>query len=167
MMTKAKLVAIFILIVLLVTGCTHKPKQQVIYYYPTDPGSQNAQAKLVETAVSVSDSLTQLAAIEKATHPKTKLGLPPSNPDLIGLGTLGSVDWNGPIEPLVQRLADAGDYRFRVIGRRPAIPVLVAVYAKNMPLADILRDANFQAGSKADISIYPSRRTIELRYRNF
>jgi defect-in-organelle-trafficking protein DotD len=119
---------------------------------------------LAEAAVSTSDALGQLAAMEKAGAPKTKL-IQPVNADHIGLGGLASVDWTGPVESLVAKLAAAGHYKFRVVGKNPAIPVLIAVYAANMPLADILRDANLQAGKKADIMVYPSHRVIELRYR--
>jgi defect-in-organelle-trafficking protein DotD len=119
---------------------------------------------LAEAAVSTSDSLGQLAEIEKANAPKTKLNAPIDG-DAIGLGSLASVDWTGPIEPLVQKLANTGQYKYRVVGRRPAIPVLVAVYAVNMPVSDILRDANLQAGTKADIAVYANKKLIELRYR--
>ncbi len=160
---------------ILLVGCAepNNGRQPITYYGndfsdvrspPADGGVKKAQTKLAEAAVSVSDSLNQLAAIEKANSPKSKLSTP-WDADRIGLGALASVDWTGPIEPLVLRLANAGNYKFRVVGRKPAIPVLVAVYATNMPIADILRDANLQAEKKADIVIYPSRRTIELRYR--
>lgn len=155
------------LIAILMCGCASKTeeiKTKVITYYPQDAGAADARIKMSEAAVSVSDSLNQLAAIEKATHPKEKLK-PPLNADSIGLGALASVDWTGPVEPLVAQLAQAGHYKYRVVGRRPAVPVLVAVYAYNMPLGDILRDTNYQAGKKADIVIYPSQRIIELRYR--
>lgn len=132
---------------------------------PIDGGVRKAQTKIAEAAVSVSDSLNQLAAMEKVSAPKSKLS-PPLDADRIGLGALASVDWTGPVEPLVLRLANAGNYKFRVVGKKPAIPVLVAVYATNMPLADILRDTNLQAGKKADVEIYPSRRVIELHYRS-
>lgn len=132
--------------------------------YVVDSGVQRTQVKLAEAAVSTTQSLSQLAAIEKVQAPKSKLSQP-LNADSIGLGSLASVDWTGPVEPLVLRLANAGDYKFRVVGKNPSIPVLVAVYATNMPIADILRDANLQAGKKADIVIYPKHRLIELRYR--
>ncbi|HVV69299.1 MAG TPA: type IVB secretion system lipoprotein DotD [Gammaproteobacteria bacterium] len=159
---KIKLLVVSLMTILLLQGCTRSTK--VVAYYPPDAGTQNARTKLTEAATSVSASLNELAAIEKATHPKAKLA-PPLNPDSIGLGAPTSVDWTGPVEPLVAKLAAAGNYKFRVVGKNPNIPVLVAVYAVNMPIADILRDANYQAGKKADIVIYPSRRTIELRYR--
>lgn len=132
--------------------------------YAAEMGVQKARTKLAEAAVSTSDSLNQLAAIEKVRAPKSKLSQP-INADAAGLGGLASVDWTGPVEPLVLKLAEAGDYKFRAVGKNPSIPVLVAVYAENMPLADILRDTNLQAGRKADIVVYPNHRLIELRYR--
>lgn len=168
---KKSLAVLMALVMVLTVGCNNNPNKpstsgrpkNIAIFYPTDVGTNNAQTKLSETAVSATDSLNQIAAIEKATHPKSKLK-EPINPDSIRLGTLASVDWTGPIEPLVQRLAESSHYKYRVIGKRPAIPVLVAVYAYNLPIADILRDANFQAGSRANILIYPHRNTIELRY---
>jgi defect-in-organelle-trafficking protein DotD len=152
---------------ILVIGCSSKQPSTNIFY-PVVSGSENAQTKLAEAAVSSSDSLIKLAAIEKATHPNAKLSSPLSIDKMneIGLGALTSIDWTGPIEPVVKELAIFSDYTYRVIGKRPAIPVLVAIYAINMPVADILRDINYQAGSKADIVVYPSRKIIELRYRN-
>lgn len=160
-MIYTKPLVIVSLAVLLISGCFRNPApEKVITYYPFDAGAENARAKLTEAAVSVSSSLNQLAAIEKATHPEAKkLAFYP-------VPGLASVDWTGPIEPLVLRLAQAADFKFRVIGNRPAVPVFVEIYTVNMPIADILRDANYQAGKRADIFVYSSRRTIELRYRN-
>jgi defect in organelle trafficking protein DotD len=158
------LVAGLIAAALLLSGCrTRDPS--IVAYYPPDAGTLNARTKLTEAATSTSASLDQLAAIEKATHPKAKLATP-LDPDSIGLGAPTSVDWVGPIEPLVARLAAAGNYKFRAIGKAPGIPVIVDVSAVNMPIGDILRDVNYQGGKKADVVIYPSRRTIELRYRS-
>lgn len=164
-MIKAKWLIRLLFVSLLLVGCAKAPpSDHIVTYYPYDSGAQNARTKLTEAAVSVSSSLNQLAAIEKTTHPRAKTN---DNPfACAGLGGLASVDWTGPIEPLVLRLAESANYKFRVIGNRPAIPVFVQIYTVNMPTADILRDANFQAGRKADIQVYSSRRTIELRYRD-
>ncbi len=149
------------------SGCAIK-RQPVNVFYPVDSASLDAQTKLAEAAISTSSSLNRLAALEKANQPQTKLA-PPMNIDHmnhVGLGALTSIDWTGPIEQVAKELALISHYKFRVLGKRPAIPVLVAVYAVNMPVGDILRDINFQAGSKADVVTYPSHRTIELRYRH-
>jgi defect-in-organelle-trafficking protein DotD len=75
-----------------------------------------------------------------------------------------SVDWSGPIEQLVKQLADASGYRMRVLGSKPAIPVLVTVYAKNITVADALRDIGYQGGRRATVVIFPDSRVVELRY---
>src|ERR1700687_5732315 len=112
-MKHIKILPLCIASIFLISGCASKIKNNndVLYYYPTDDVAGKSQAKLSEAAVSVSDSLNKLAAIEKATHPKDKLS-PPLNPYAVGLGAPASVDWTGPVEPLVQKLAHAGHYKF-------------------------------------------------------
>jgi defect-in-organelle-trafficking protein DotD len=132
---------------------------------PYDYSPRYAEEKLAEAAYSISNSLNQLAAIEKANSPKAKLP-PPPNPASIGMEDIASVDWNGPVEPLLKKLAAACGYRLKAIGRRPAIPVIVQIDIKNQPIADILRDVSYQVVKKADIVVYPRRRIIELRYLN-
>jgi defect-in-organelle-trafficking protein DotD len=75
-----------------------------------------------------------------------------------------SVDWSGPVDELTMRIAKAAHYRTRVLGKAPAIPVLVSVRSEDKSLVDILRDIDYQAGQKADIHVYPNSRIVELRY---
>lgn len=123
----------------------------------------DAEVKLVEAASSVSKSLDQLANIERAMYPHLQLPQP-ENPAAIGMQHIASVDWNGPIEPLVQKIADASHYRLRVLGHKPGVPVIVSVTQKNKPLADILRDATYQSVKRANIVVYPGSHVIEMRY---
>lgn len=123
--------------------------------YDCDP----ATSKLAEAATSISHSLVKLSEIEQAQLPPQKMNLPNLDmPELI------SVDWSGPVEPLLQKMAKASGYKLRVLGTHPAIPVLVTITAYNTPMADVLRDAAFQCMSKADVVAYPNKRVIELRY---
>ena len=77
---------------------------------------------------------------------------------------LTSIDWSGPVEPLINQIARAANYRVRVLGVPPAIPVLVTLYDKNRMLADVLRDVGYQCGRRATVVVYPESRVIELRY---
>lgn len=154
-------------LVFLLAGCTtHK---YITYSYittgsaPIPTTNKNAQAQLAEAATSVGHSLQKMSAIQLATHPKAKLP-PPLNPAMIGMAQQTSLDWNGPIEPLLNRIAKASHYKLRVLGRKPAIPILVTINANNVPLADILRNAKFQSEKKANITLYPATKIIELRY---
>jgi len=155
---KLFLVAIPILIQLM--GCSTGTKITITNKHK-DP--RTAELQLATTADSINKSLQELAQIDRAIHPQAKIPSP-LNPDMIGMGQLGSVDWNGPIGPLVKKIAEATNYKLNVLGTRPAIPILVSVSAKDTPLADILRDAGFQCGKKANIVVYPASKIIELRY---
>ena len=175
MISRAKL--IITTMILLVTGCTHNSFQSHSFIHSKNSENllsavdtskvtdkHHTEAALAEAAVSVSSSLSKLAEIQQAVHPQAKLPEPP-NAAKIGMADLASVDWIGPIEPLVRKIASASHYKLRVLGHAPAIPIIVSVTAKDTPLADILRDLGFQAEQQAGLVLYPSSRVIELRYR--
>lgn len=143
---------------LLLTGCIHD------YQPPEPPIPDIAGVKLAEASVQVDHSLQTLEGIRKSENPDYQKSLP--NPANFGMNYMTSIDWTGPIQPLVQQIAMAAGYRLRVIGSAPEIPIIIQLLEKNVPLAYILRDADYQAGTKADIVVYTSKRTIELRYRN-
>lgn len=152
-----KLLVSFLLISAMIAGCAST-------YMPPPPKKRDsAMTTMAEAATSVTSSLQTLEGIRKAENPAYQKNLP--NPSTYNMNQLSSVDWTGPIEPLVKRLAKASNYRFRVLGTAPAIPVIVSISDKNVSLAEILRDADYQAGKKADIVVYTKSRTIELRYR--
>jgi defect-in-organelle-trafficking protein DotD len=144
----------------LATGCasTHSSSQAF-----STSSNDEAAAKLAEAATSISQSLTELQGIQKAAIP-VKTYKPLVDPQSFAMAELVSVDWSGPAAPLLQKIADASHYRLRVLGVQPAIPVLVSITAKNTPLADIIRDLDFQCGKQANIAVYPATRIIELRY---
>lgn len=123
----------------------------------------NTSASLAEASYAVSRSIVSLSEVAQAAHPIPNLGPSPS-PASYGMSGLTSIDWSGPVEPLVSQIAKATNYRLRVLGRAPAIPVLVSVYDKNMMVADILRDVGYQCGRRATVVVYPENRVIELRY---
>lgn len=139
----------------LLTGCSVAQPPPIVFTEP-DPGT----AKLSEAAVSVSHSLSELAGIQKATTPSSAYKLDNTNYAIPGSI---SVDWSGPIEPLLLQIADVSGYRLRVLGVRPAVQVIVTLTAKDTPLCDIMRDIDYQGGHAAKVSVYPNR-IIELRY---
>ena len=148
-----------LLMTIFLTGCTNS-----FYVRPAREKRPDPSAvKLAEAATSISHSLQQLAEIEIALHPAAILP-PPPNPKRIGMDQLISVDWTGPVEPLLKRIARASHYRSRIIGIPPAIPVIVAVSAQDTLLADVLRNLQLQVEKKARIKTYPGSRVIELRY---
>lgn len=122
-----------------------------------------SEASLAEASYSVSRSLVDLAETAEAAHPLPNL-MPPPNPNAYGMGGFSTIDWSGPVEPLIRQIAIATDYRLRILGTPPAIPVMVAIFTKNEMLGDILRDISYQCGRRATVVVYPESRVIELRY---
>ena len=129
---------------------------------PVNQASTDASVKLAEAATSVSHSLLELAQIESSVNPvKSK---PLVSESVYNLQNRASVDWSGPVQPLVTNIAKAAHYRVRVLGHAPAIPILINLTEKDQTLATLLRNIDYQAGKKANIKIYPNTKMIELRY---
>jgi defect-in-organelle-trafficking protein DotD len=151
---KIRLASIITLLCML-TACASTPP-------PPNP-LDSTESSLAEASYDVSRSISSLSETAQAAHPIPQLQQPP-NPASYGMAGLTSIDWSGPVEPLVKQIAKAANYRMRVLGTSPAIPVLVTVYDKNMMLADILRDVGYQCGRRASVTVFPESRVIELQY---
>lgn len=141
------------------TACSNMHMRRL----PPQRPSSHAQIKLAEAANSVSRSLNELARVERESKPPAK-GAKLPDPNKLGIRHAATVDWSGPIEPLLSHLAQAIHYRLRVLGNAPAVPVMVTLNAKRSPVAYILRDVDFQAGHQGRVVVYPRSRVIELRY---
>jgi defect-in-organelle-trafficking protein DotD len=155
-----KIIAVFI--VGLLSACSSTRNLPTSITPTINSTSNDAGVRLSEAALSVSQSLNELKILEKTASPP---GKPLPYPTASGLGKIvASVDWSGPIEPLLKRIAKLANYRLEVVGRPPAIPLLVTISAQNTPLTYIIRNADIQAGNKGNIVVYPGIHTIELRY---
>jgi defect-in-organelle-trafficking protein DotD len=130
---------------------------------PTTNAPTPTEVSLAEASYSVSRSIVHLSEVAQASHPHPPLD-PMPNPASYGMAQQTSIDWSGPVEPLVKQLAQASEYRLRVLGAKPGIPVLVTLNEKNIMLADAIRDVGYQCGRRATVVIYPDTRVIELRY---
>jgi defect-in-organelle-trafficking protein DotD len=122
-----------------------------------------SEISLTEASYSVSRSISDLAETAQAAHPLPPMAPPPS-PASYGMGGTTSIDWSGPVEPLLRQIGNASGYRLGVLGTPPAIPVLVTINSKNVMLGDVLRDVGYQCGRRASVVVYPGARLIELRY---
>jgi defect-in-organelle-trafficking protein DotD len=130
---------------------------------PVNNPTDDATIRLAEAASSISDSMLEMAKVEKVVTPRHR-----NNhltiPSTYNLQTRASIDWSGPIEELTKRIAHAAHYRLHVFGKEPAVPVLISLTAKDESLVEILRDIDYQAGKKATIHVYPNHQVVELRY---
>ncbi len=128
-----------------------------------ETNNQNANITLAQASSTISDSLTASEEIQRATTPPLSMKSLP-DADAYNMDALATIDWSGPIGPIVEKIAQASHYTLRVFGREPALPVLISINEKNAPLGYILRDIDYQAGSKANLVVFPDKKTIELRY---
>jgi len=141
------------------SGCmTKTPKKP-----PLNGASDDATIKIAEAATSVSESLSEMAKVEKVIMPPDRDNTV-TIPSTYNLQKRASVDWSGPIEELTRRIANAAEYRLRVLGQAPSVPVLIDLNVQDESLAEILRDIDYQAGKKAGIHVYPNQQVVELRY---
>jgi len=130
-----------------------------------DPTEVFTISALGNTANMINNSIIELHKYESSKKPKfIQNNDPDEDFNKYGLGFLVSIDWVGPIEALVNKVAKIAKYRFKVLGSSPPIPVLVNIFDKRTSLGDILRVANLQSKNRADVVIYPKTKTIELRY---
>lgn len=139
-----------------------------VNYIPTDrvpahTTDDQAQAQIAEAATAIGHSLQELSAVQMTVHPPTAMQKP-YDPRVIGMDKMASLNWTGPVEPVLRNIAESTNYQLRVIGRAPTIPVFVSIDVNNKPIADILRDITYQVVMKADVALYPKSRVIELRY---
>jgi defect-in-organelle-trafficking protein DotD len=121
------------------------------------------QDRLSDTAKAVEKSLRILAAAQD-TNVMNVINTAPLVTAKGGMGCKADLDWSGPIEPLLHEVARLTDYRVKVIGNTPAIPVIVTITAEGRVIADIVKDAGLQAGKRASLVVYPCSKIIELRY---
>lgn len=129
----------------------------------TAPNSDSTSIALAETAGSVSQSLEGLEANQQAANPPLSVSKLPAAATY-GMQMPISIDWDGPIGPLVSKISNVAGYKTKALGVVPPVPVIVSIHAKNTPLADILRNAGLQAGKRASIVVYPSTKVVELSY---
>lgn len=133
---------------------------------PLNAPSDDASIKLAEAATSISHSMMKMAKVEKVLLPN-EANNTVNIPSSYNLQTHANIDWNGPIEDLVERIGQAAHYRVRVLGNAPAVPLLINLNSTDESLAEILRNIDYQAGNKAYIHVYPSQQVIEIRYAKF
>ena len=152
---------VFFLTAILLCGCATGQYRKPPYNAPSD----DATIKLAEAAHSVSNSMLQMERTEKVLFPRNSDNTL-TIPSCYALRTHASVDWSGPIAEVTGRVAKEAHYRMHVLGKSPAIPILISLNMKDKSLAEILRNIDYQAGQKAFIRVYPNSQVVELRYAN-
>lgn len=144
-----------------VVSCT--PVKRPVYRTSMTDEKIDVSRNLDDVAFSVENSLRTLAATKEIREMNAINTAPLVTPEG-GMGHRATVDWAGPIEPLLHKVAELSRYKVKVLGPSPAIPVVVSITAQHRMIADIVKDAGLQAGNRAQLVVYPENRIIELRY---
>ena len=147
-----------LLLCLGLAACAPKPVQ-----HPTPPNMNRAiDVTLTEAAKSVSHSLTNLEATEQAAYPPKSVA-PPPPPSTYGMDIPASVNWQGPIEPILKQLAAMSSYKISTVGRPPSLPIIVSIHTNNEAIGTILRKIGLQSAKRAQVIVMPHSKTIEVR----
>ena len=149
---------------LLTTGCAVNEKGRHPQGASPDVNEEVARG-LLGVAQSIEQSLGTLALNQETNNPPLINTAPLITPEG-GMGGKADIDWSGPIEPLLEKIALMSDYQVKLLGNPPAIPIIVTVHQRGAVIADILKNASLQAGKRANVMVFPASRVIEIRYRS-
>lgn len=127
------------------------------------PEEMSILPHLESTATSIEGAIMRLAETQKP-YQSHAVNTVPLVTHTGGMGGTVDLDWSGPIEPLLQKIAGYTQYKVKVLGNEPAAAVIVSVTGSQMLVADVIKSAGLQAGKRANIVVYPTTRIIELRY---
>ncbi|MBU0799602.1 MAG: DotD/TraH family lipoprotein [Alphaproteobacteria bacterium] len=117
---------------------------------------------LADAADRSSTALQTLAAIEQQRTPDIAMApIENAPPEMKRAMTL---NWVGPVEPVLKTLADRAGYGFQTVGNAPPVPIIVSVDAENTPVIEILRSIGLQLGVRADVSVDGAARMVEIHY---
>jgi defect-in-organelle-trafficking protein DotD len=142
-----------------VVGCTKNlPKPQLV----AEP--DNVTLRLAQAADRAANALDTLAAIEQVRSPSDlpplAAGAPPE------LRRSVTVNWIGPVEPLVRQLADRASYKVVVSGNAPEAAIIISMNARNQPVIEALRDIGLQLAARGELRVDANLKTVELSYAN-
>lgn len=144
-------------------GCSSALKQNTYTSATKVPYNSVVEQELITAAKKIETSLALLASAQEESNVPLLNTAPLITPEG-GMSGTADIDWTGPIEPLVRKLADLTDYKVKVLGNTPAIPIIVSISEDCAVIADILKNAGMQAGKRANIVVFPANRVIEIRY---
>ncbi|TAL63638.1 MAG: type IV secretion protein DotD [Burkholderiaceae bacterium] len=144
-------------VICILSGCATPPP-------PKPPASDAAQLQLAAAADDVRRSLKQLAEAEQFDKLHATPGTPDLGPALTGLNQTVSMPWNGPIEPILERIAALGGYTVMYVGKRPTLPILVSLGPSPTRAAALLQDVGLQAGDRANVVVDPATKRVGVIY---
>lgn len=118
--------------------------------------------RIAQSAEKASKALETISGIEQQRFPVAPpddfSAMPPNMTQPI------TVRWTGPVEQIVQTLAQRAGLRYNTRGKPPSVPITVAIDVYQQPLVEVLRSIGLQAGRRADVNLDGQTGVIEIRY---
>lgn len=74
------------------------------------------------------------------------------------------VEWNGPIEDLLEDLAARAGFEFAVTGDAPEESAMVQISTRDEPLWGVAVRASYHASERAAVALDPAAGLLELRW---
>lgn len=119
-------------------------------------------ARLAEAADRVSNALETLAAVENARTPSASSAPIANAPRELRRAI--TVNWVGPVEPVLKMLADRAGYEFKAFGNRPSNAAVISLDVENRAIIEVMRDVGLQLGGRADVRVSGDARRVEIHY---
>lgn len=164
-------IAVIVMVSLINSSCSKfknrslaKTKTNIINNNYKHNVNNDIGVQLVSSAKLIEKSLATLAASQEINNIPV-LNTAPLITQEGGMGGTADIDWTGPIEPLLENIANMTNYSLKIMGNAPPIPIIVSVTQERAIVADILKNACLQVGKRANIIVFPANKIIELRYR--
>lgn len=162
-MRKCTFILFLGILVISLLGCSLTKTKPTTDDKTTVVNNKEVEKQLVETAQSIERSLAMLAMAQEANNPPLMNTAPLITPEG-GMGGTADIDWTGPIEPLLKKLADMTEYNLKILGNDPSVPIIISITQTKAVIADIVKNASLQAGKRANVMVFPANKIIELRY---
>ncbi|WP_162902450.1 DotD/TraH family lipoprotein [Facilibium subflavum] len=124
---------------------------------------------LDEIKASTAQIQHSLTTLDNATTSRFgHKSLPFTNINDPRLNKVLSISWYGPVDQVLEKIAQAVGYKVQYFGQTPSFPVIVIIGKLNAPeqrtALALLQDITVQAQRQANISINEEARVISVRY---
>ena len=164
-----------ILSTVLVTGCStvdNVVKAPVPQYEPNIVSEKAVHDALIQAAKNIDKAflvyteVNNAAKQEELTYEKIRQANWKSQYIPSGMERKITLQWEGPLRPLISQLAKSTDYKIKFMGDLPPEPLMISVVADEKMIIDVIRDINAKVDGLVDIGIRDKNeiKLIEVTY---
>jgi hypothetical protein len=160
----------------LMSGCSALSGEEVekspVPVYEPSPVSEKevydafiAAAKNADEALRIYTEVNTASKREELTYEKIRQAQFQASYIPKGMERTISMEWEGPIRPVLNQLAREVDYKVRIIGDLPPVPHTVTFVAHEKPIIEVLRDIDSKV-KNININVYENKdaNIIEVIY---